>query len=183
MPLLTNILPKYVSNILPTTAPTNPFTAIGRRHNGCEEVLTLILTLAPYYYPHQPPLQRLEDDIMGVKESYFALIKLCYETETWHRLLKGHIKSLVDFNNRRSRSQGEWWGVGSGWRVGSGEEWREGRGVHCNTMQDKTSLTHPLMSNAPSHTRNTPSQPNTQHILSPPSYPPFQTTLNTHSLY
>ena len=51
--------------------------------------------------------QRLEDDIMGVKESYFALIKLCYETETWHRLLKGHIKSLVDFNNRRSRSQGD----------------------------------------------------------------------------
>ena len=37
---------------------------------------------------------RLEDEIACVKESYFAMVKLCYETETWQRILRGHIKCL-----------------------------------------------------------------------------------------
>ena len=82
--------------------------------------------------------QRLEDELAGVKESYFALVKLCFETETWHRLLRCHITSLTDFSRRRgaagagdralvrSGSSGSITSSGGGSRSGSSSGYESG---------------------------------------------------------
>ena len=43
-----------------------------------------------------------KDEIVAIKESYFAISSHCYETETWIGLLKSHVKSLKTFAEGRS---------------------------------------------------------------------------------
>ena len=42
-------------------------------------------------------LERFIDEAKATKEVYFGIVRLCYETEAWHRTLSQHIKSLDRF--------------------------------------------------------------------------------------
>lgn len=44
----------------------------------------------------------LMDEIQSLKESYWAIISHCYETETWLSILRNHVKNIKAFNSRRS---------------------------------------------------------------------------------
>jgi len=42
-------------------------------------------------------LERLHDEAKATKEVYFGIVRMCYETEAWHRTLSQHIKALDRF--------------------------------------------------------------------------------------
>jgi hypothetical protein len=44
------------------------------------------------------------DDITAKKDIYYAMVKHCYETEAWIRVLNGHIKALTSFSANRGTS-------------------------------------------------------------------------------
>jgi hypothetical protein len=49
---------------------------------------------------------RLVDEIIGIRDVYFAIIKHCFETEAWIRILSNHVKCLTDFVARRDKAAG-----------------------------------------------------------------------------
>ena len=49
--------------------------------------------------------ESISDDIIAKKDIYFAMVKHCYETEAWIRVLNGHIKALTNFAAKRGKEQ------------------------------------------------------------------------------
>lgn len=47
--------------------------------------------------------EAVADDIMAKKDTYYAMMRLCYETESWIRVLNGHVTSLTKFIAKRGK--------------------------------------------------------------------------------
>ncbi len=45
----------------------------------------------------------VKDEVLAMKESYFAITSHCYETETWIGILRGHVRCLKKFNDNRDQ--------------------------------------------------------------------------------
>jgi hypothetical protein len=47
--------------------------------------------------------ETVKDEVIAIKESYFAISSHCYETETWIGLLRSHIRALRDYEMQRGK--------------------------------------------------------------------------------